>query len=150
MNQTHLSQLAQARQDAEFAKQRMNEIIEAAKAKLDYQEYEAAYRAAQEDIDMLTAFVKDEALQAFNATGEKQLPGVTIKIMKRYVCTDESAASAWVHDHPEFISVNWKALEAEAKKLYGSTFQLPFYEMHHEPTPQIKSDLSEFIQPEEA
>lgn len=146
MNAENLSQLAQARQDAEYAKQRMNEIIESAKAKLDYQEYETAYKAAQEDIAILTGRIKTEALEEYQVTSIKQLPGVTIKIMKRYVCTDIVAARAWALSRPEkFVSINWKALDAEAKNLYGSTYQFPFYEEQQEPTAQIKSDLSEFI-----
>lgn len=145
MNTIKLKELALMREAAEKAKQAMNGMIKDVQESIYYKNMQNDCLKWQSEIDRLTGVIKGEALEEYRQTQSKQLPGVTIKVMKRYVCTDAAKAGAFALENPGFIIIDWKALETEAKKSHGSIYQFPFYDEIEEPQAQIKSDLSEFL-----
>ena len=137
--------LAQYRLNAEKDKARLSEIIGAAK-NAEYKEIELRLSETQQEINKLTEEIKTEALNAYYETGSKQLPGVTIKVMTKFSCIDADAARRYaIEKDQSLLLVDWKAFEAEAKKLYGTNYEFPFYKQELTPQAQIKSDLSEFL-----
>ena len=145
MNTFKLQELALVRDGAEKAKQAMNRMIKDVQESIYYKNMQDDYQKWQSEIDRLTQEIKAEALGEHAVTGDKALPGVTIKVMKSYVCTDEAAATTWALENKQFLQIDWRSFDKEAKTLHGSIYQFPFYEERQDPQAQIKSDLSEFI-----
>ena len=147
MDKTKLAQLAIARQNAEEARLAITAMLAELKASQEYVMAEAKGIAANEQINNLTTQIKAEAAAEYERTGQKSLDGVTVKLQKRYICTDEKAAFEWaMQKNQTFLQIDWKSLSQEAKTLYGTSYALPFYKEEIELACQIKSDLSEYLE----
>lgn len=147
MDKTKLAQLAIARQNAEEARLAITAMLAELKASQEYVMAETNGIAANEQINNLTTQIKAEAEEEYKRTGQKSLDGVTVKLLKRYTCTDEKEAFEWaIQKNQTFLQIDWKSLTQEAKALYGTSYALPFFQEQIELSCQIKSDLSEYLE----
>ena len=146
MDTEKLVKLAQLRQHADDSKQKMQTILDAVKNSFDYAYNEDQLRASLDEISKLENEIRNEAADEYLKTAVKTLPGVTIKIMKSYVCINEDAARKYALEQDQTLMiVDWKSFAQNAKKLIGTKYEFPFYKEELRISPQIKSDLSEFL-----
>ena len=135
-----LSDLKQARIDAEFYTAEKNAILEAAKATSNYQLADEAHGKAKAQIDNLEALLRKAAVEEFKATGNKILhPSVTVKIFKVFNVLDKDRLRDWcVKNLPVVLQPDLKKVEAYAKDVGGS---VDGAELIEEPRAQIATKL---------
>lgn len=134
-----LSDLKQARADAEFYAAEKNAILEAAKATSNYQLADEAHTKAKAQIENLETMIRKAALEEFKANGNKSLhPSVTVKIFKVFNVVDKDRLREWcVQNLPVVLQPDLKKVEAYAKDV-GS---VDGAELIEEPRAQIATKL---------
>jgi hypothetical protein len=109
----------------------------------EWKAFEAATaqkRALTEALDATTAQVRQAALDAYKASGDKEpAKGVTIKLFKRFVY-DQDATREWCMAYaPTFLTVDAKRFEKAAETLDGAPVRVEY-----DPRPTIATNLSEY------
>jgi hypothetical protein len=109
----------------------------------EWQAYEQATnqrRAITEALDATTTAVRQAALDAYKASGDKApAKGVSIKLFKRYVY-DQDQTREWCMAYaPTFLTVDAKRFEKAAETLDGAPVRVEY-----DPRPAIAGDLSEY------
>lgn len=98
-----------------------------------------AYYAAR--VAELEAAVREQALTVYTATGQKSMPGVTVKVFTR-LQYDAGQALEWARANlPTALMLDKKRFEAVAKAI-----DVPCVTLVEEPQAQIAKDLSRFLE----
>jgi hypothetical protein len=109
----------------------------------EWKAFEAATaqkRAITEALDATTAAVRQAALDAYKATGDKEpAKGVSIRMFKRYVYDQDQTLEWCMAYAPTFLTVDAKRFEKAAETLDGAPVRVVY-----DPRPTIATNLSEY------
>jgi hypothetical protein len=109
-----------------------------------YQALEAARereRQVQHVILTHTRALRDGIKTVFEMTGDKApLPGVQIKLYKRYVYDHDTTRDWLMFNAPAYLTIDAKRFEKAAETLDGAPVTI-----ENDPRPAIASDLSEYL-----
>ena len=117
-----LSDLKQARTDAELCAAEKKAILDDAMATGNYRLADEAHGKAKAQIENLEAIIRKAALDEFKATGNKAVhPSVTVKIFKVFNVIDKDRLRDWCFRNlPVVLQPDVKKVEAYVKDLGGS------------------------------
>jgi len=118
-----LSDLKQARIDAEFYAAEKKAILDAAMETGNYKLADESHGKAKAQIENLEDIIRKAALEEFKATGNKAVhPSVTVKIFKVFNVIDKDRLREWcVKNLPVVLQPDVKKVEAYVKDVGGNS-----------------------------